>query len=84
MWDLWWTKVALGLIIYFPCQFSSHRFLHTHHHLSSEAGTIGQIVTEVPSGLSLTHPKEHTKLISAANVGMDYVLDGRGAGYTVS
>jgi hypothetical protein len=38
----------------FPCQLSFHRLLHTHHHLSSRAGTIGQLVTYVPSGLSLT------------------------------
>jgi hypothetical protein len=40
----------------FPCQFSLHRLLHIHHHLSSGAGTIGQLVTNVPSGL--TPPKE--------------------------
>jgi hypothetical protein len=38
-----------------PCEFSSHRLLHTHH-LSSGAGTIGQLVAYVPSGLSLTPP----------------------------
>jgi hypothetical protein len=52
-------KVAPGLVfsVYFgfPCQFSFHRLLHTHH-LSSEAGTIGQLVADVPSGLSLTPP----------------------------
>jgi hypothetical protein len=37
----------------FPCQFGFHRFLHNHHHLSSWAGTIGQTVAAVPSGLSL-------------------------------
>jgi hypothetical protein len=37
----------------FPCQFSFHQLLHTHH-LPSEAGTIGQLVADVPSGLSLT------------------------------
>jgi hypothetical protein len=40
----------------FPCQFSFHRLLHTHH-LSSGAGTIGQLVADVPSGLSLTPPR---------------------------
>jgi hypothetical protein len=40
----------------FPCQFSFHRLLHTHHHLSSGACTIGQIVADVPSGLDLTPP----------------------------
>jgi hypothetical protein len=43
----------------FPCQFSFHRLLHTHH-LSSGAGTIGQLVADVPSGLSLT-PTQETK-----------------------
>jgi hypothetical protein len=37
----------------FPCQFAFHRLLHTHH-LSSGAGTIGQLVAAVPRGLSLT------------------------------
>jgi hypothetical protein len=50
-------KVALGQVFSeyfgFPCQFSFHRLLHTHH-LSSGAGTIGQLVADVPSGLSLT------------------------------
>jgi hypothetical protein len=39
-------KVALGRVfseyLGFPCQFSFHRLLHTHHHLSSGTGTIGQ------------------------------------------
>jgi hypothetical protein len=55
-------KVVLGQVFseYFsvPCQFSFHRLLHTHHHhLSSGAGTIGQLVADVPSGLSLTPPQ---------------------------
>jgi hypothetical protein len=41
----------------FPCQFSFHRLLHTHH-LSSGAGKIDQILADVPSGLGLTHPKK--------------------------
>jgi hypothetical protein len=55
-------KAALGQVFSeyfgFPCQFSFHRLLHTHH-LSSEAGTIGQLVADVPSGLSLTPPQEN-------------------------
>jgi hypothetical protein len=54
-------KVALRQVFseYFGllCQFSFHRLLHTHH-LSSGAGTIGQVVADVPSGLSLTPPKK--------------------------
>jgi hypothetical protein len=58
-------KVALGQIFSdyfgFPCQFTFHRLLHTHHHLSSGAGTIGHLVADVPSGLSLTPPQETKK-----------------------
>jgi hypothetical protein len=36
----------------FPCLFSFHKMLHTH--LSSKAGTTGQLVADVPNGLSLT------------------------------
>jgi hypothetical protein len=57
-------KVALGQVFSeyfdFPCQCSFHRLLHTHH-LSSGAGTIGQLVADVPSGLSLTPPQETKK-----------------------
>jgi hypothetical protein len=35
----------------FPCQCAFHRLVHNHH-LSSGAGTIGQTVAAVPSGLS--------------------------------
>jgi hypothetical protein len=35
--------------------------LHIHHHLSSGAGTIGQLLADVPSGLSLTPPQETKK-----------------------
>jgi hypothetical protein len=53
-------KVALGQVFFeyfgFLCQFSFHRLLHTHH-LSSGAGTTGQLVAAVPSGLSLTKTK---------------------------
>jgi hypothetical protein len=54
-------KVAVGQVVseyfVFPCQFSFHRLLHIHH-LSSGAGTIGQLESDVPSALSLTQPKE--------------------------
>jgi hypothetical protein len=43
----------------FTCSFSFHRLLHIHH-LSSGAGTVGQLVAGVPSGLSLT-PRQETK-----------------------
>jgi hypothetical protein len=51
------VKVALGQVFSeyfgFPRQFSFHRLLHTHH-LSTGAGTIGQLVADVPS----TPPQE--------------------------
>jgi hypothetical protein len=57
-------KVALGQVFSeyfgFPSQFSFHWLLHTHH-LPSGAGTIGQILADVPSGLSLTPPQETKK-----------------------
>jgi hypothetical protein len=58
------NKVALGQVFpeyfSFPCQFSFHLLLHTHH-LSSDAGTVGQLMVDVPSGLSLTPPQETKK-----------------------
>jgi hypothetical protein len=57
-------KMTMGQVFseYFgvPCQLSFHRLLHTHH-LSSGAGTIGQLVADIPSGLSLTPPQETKK-----------------------
>jgi hypothetical protein len=44
----------------FPCKFSFHRLLHIHH-LSSGAGTLGQSVADIPSGLGLTPPQEAKK-----------------------
>jgi hypothetical protein len=56
--------VTLGHIFseYFglPWQFLFHRLFHIHHHLSSGASTIGQIVADVPSELCLT-PLEESK-----------------------
>jgi hypothetical protein len=50
----------------FPCQFSFHRLLHIHHPLTYGAGITGQIVANVPSGLSLTQLQE-TKLRGTLN-----------------
>jgi hypothetical protein len=58
------NKVTLGQVFSeyfgFRCQFSFHRLLCIHH-LSSTAGTIGQLVADVPSGLSLTPPQQTKK-----------------------
>jgi hypothetical protein len=42
----------------FPRQLSFYRLLQNHHRLSSGAGTVGQLVVDVPNGLSLTPPRE--------------------------
>jgi hypothetical protein len=59
-------KVALGHVFSeyfgFPCPFSFHRLLHTHH-LSSGAGTVGQTMATVPSGLSLTPGEKIIKIL---------------------
>jgi hypothetical protein len=61
-------KVALGQVFFedfsVPCQLSFHRLLHTHH-LSSRAGTTGQLVADVPSGLGLTPPQEKMIVVLA-------------------
>jgi hypothetical protein len=55
--DLWWKKWDCGRFFSeyfcFPCQFSFHRLLHTH--LSSGAGAISHIMTDLSSRL-----KPHT------------------------
>jgi hypothetical protein len=64
MWDFVVGKVALGQVFSkyfgFPCQLSFYSLFHIHH-LSSGAGTIGQLVADVPSRLSLTPPQETKK-----------------------
>jgi hypothetical protein len=56
-------KVSLGQVFLrvfrFPLPFSIHRMFCTH--LSPEAGTIGQLVADVPSGLSITPSHEIKK-----------------------
>jgi hypothetical protein len=69
MWDLCWTKWHWG---WFPpstsvsptSQFSFHRLLHTHHRLLSGASTIGQLVANVPSGLSFSHTPRGEKILA--------------------
>jgi hypothetical protein len=55
MWDLWWTKWRWGR---FSPSTSVSPATHcsTLIYLSSGAGTVGQLVAAVPSGLSLTPP----------------------------
>jgi hypothetical protein len=62
-------KVALRYVsskyFGFPCQFSFHQMLHTH--VSFRAGTTGQFVADIPSGLkSYLTPWNLTTYISDA------------------
>jgi hypothetical protein len=56
-------QVALGDVssgnFGFSCQFIFHKMLHIH--LPFGAGTMGKLMTDVPSGLSLTQPHETIK-----------------------
>jgi hypothetical protein len=67
-------KVALGQVFSehfsFSCH-SFHRLLHTQHHPSFGAGTIGQILVDVPSRLSLTPPQEAKKSSQLSLMGHD-------------
>jgi hypothetical protein len=70
-------KVALRKVFSeysgFPCQFSFHQMLHTH--LLSGAGTIGQLVADVPSGLSITPPHEIKKITPSLPDDLSLLLD---------
>jgi hypothetical protein len=54
------TEADFLRVLRFPLPFSFYRLLHTHH-LSSGAGTIGQLVADVQSGHSLTLRHETKK-----------------------
>jgi hypothetical protein len=64
MWNLWWTKWCWGRFSpstsVSPVNFHSTDCF-TLIVLSSGAGTIGQSVADLPSGLSLTPPQETKK-----------------------
>jgi hypothetical protein len=49
----------------FPCH-SFHRLIHTHHP-SSGAGTVGQILADVPIGLILTLTQESLEICNIYN-----------------
>jgi hypothetical protein len=56
-------KVVQGQIFskYFGFSYQLfHRLLYIRHHPSTVAGTIGQIVADVPNGLSLTPAQENS------------------------
>jgi hypothetical protein len=64
-------NLALGQVssgyFNFPCQFSFQRLLHLYHHPSTGAGTVGQLVADVPSELSLTPNQETQKRKTGPN-----------------
>jgi hypothetical protein len=63
-------KVALGQVFSeyfsFPCQLTCHQMPHIH--IASWAGTIGQLVTDVPNGISLTAPHGERELRVVRNL----------------
>jgi hypothetical protein len=65
-------KVAMGQVFSEYFGFLSQSSFHNHHHLSSGAGTIGQTVAAVPSGLSLT-PLRIIKTVEENELGMQIV-----------
>jgi hypothetical protein len=70
-------RVALGQVFSEYFGFSFHRLLHTLHHLPSGAGTIGQIVAGVPSGLSPTKPQEITEVLICLFIPAESKVIGR-------
>jgi hypothetical protein len=73
-------KVVLGQVLSehlsFPCQFLFH-LLHT----SSRAGAIGQIVADIPSGLSLTPTPRNLKKEKHSGVRHKSDVDGYPKGH---
>jgi hypothetical protein len=74
-------KAALGQVFSqyfeFPCQ-SFHRPLHTQHHPSSGAVTVGQRVADIPSGPSLTPTQESKKkknVVESATAILNVIVD---------
>jgi hypothetical protein len=65
-------KATLGQVFTeyccFPCQ-SFHRLLHTHQHPTSGAGTIDQVVADVPNSLSHLTPINLKKILILINEG---------------
>jgi hypothetical protein len=58
--DKWALGKGFSEYFGFLCQFSFHRLFYIHH-LSSGSCTIGQLVADVPSKLSLIPPQETKK-----------------------
>jgi hypothetical protein len=62
-------------VLRFPLPISIPSIAPNHHRLSSGAGTIGQIVTAVPNGLSLPPMREKNKFFyHSPNVIMEFIM----------
>jgi hypothetical protein len=70
------TGAGFLWVLRFPLPFSFHRLFLTHH-LSSGAGTIGQLVADVSSGHSLT-PSQEKKIIVPTEYGVHLNFHGKG------
>jgi hypothetical protein len=64
--------------------WSFHRLLHTHHHLSSGGGTIGQIVANVPNWLSITPPKRTPSVLGTRRKSMGHGTRNAGSGLHIT
>jgi hypothetical protein len=57
------TEAGFLRVLRFPLTiFIPPTVLHIQHHLSSGVGRIGELVADVPSGLTLTPPEENKKI----------------------
>jgi hypothetical protein len=71
-------KVTLGQVFSdfgFPCQYSFHQLLHNHHHLSSGAGTIGQLWPTYQVDSVSPHPEKLKKTTKKRIEWEGFVLD---------
>jgi hypothetical protein len=73
------TGTGSHWVLLFPCQLSFHWQLQSHHHLSRRDGTVGKIVANIPSGLSLITPPRNwgEKNYSVTHTRVRNVLHGR-------
>jgi hypothetical protein len=66
------NRAAMGQVFSdyfgFPYQLAFHRLLHSHHYLSSWAGTVGQTVAGVPTGSISPNEVEREKVSATATL----------------
>jgi hypothetical protein len=85
--DLWWVKWHWGRVFPSPSVSAANSHPtdcpHTHH-LWSGAGTIGQIVVDVPSGPNLTLPQETKNSSSVTQGWCNWPTNGQHTKWTQS